>query len=161
MPSFAAVQRRYRGEDHRVIAAPYYCYCCFYEAKLFLRKFILLLSFSEYTPLHLAALYCHLEVTRLLVESKADVAARDMCSSPPPSHHLSLTICLTAMAELHSNMRPPSPTKPRSLHTCAASVRRNDAHPPALPLPQYKQFQTVRLLSCRAAIAVCRRKLLL
>ncbi len=83
-----------------MIAAPY-CYYCFYEAKLFLRKFILLLFFSLHIPLHMSALDGHLEVTRLLVESKADVAARDRCFSPPPSHHLSLTICLAGLAALH------------------------------------------------------------
>ena len=112
-----------------MIAAPYYYYC-FYEAKLFLRKFILLLSFSQKTPLHYSAANGRLEVTRLLVESKADVAARDRYFSPPPSHHLSLTICLAAMATLHSNA-PSSATKPTSLHTCAASALLNDAPPRA------------------------------
>ena len=95
-----------------------------------MRKFILLLSFSLQTPLHLSAQWGHLEITRLLVESKADVAARDRCFSPPPSHHLSLTICLAAMARLHSN-GPSSTTKPTSLHTCAASALLNDAPPRA------------------------------
>jgi hypothetical protein len=63
-----------------------------------------------------------------LVESKADVAARDRCFSPPPSHHLSLTICLAAGVALHSNA-PSLTTKPTLLHTCAASARRNDALP--------------------------------
>ena len=82
---------------------PYYYYFS-YEAKLCLRKLILLLFFSELTPLHWAALNCHLETVRLLVESKADIAARrtvkgfSECFSPPPSHHLSLTICLAVMA---------------------------------------------------------------
>ncbi len=91
-------------------------------AKLCLRKFILLIFFSEFTPLHYSAGYDHLEVTRLLVESKADVAARSRCFSPPPSHHLSLTICLAAMAALHSS-GPSSKTKPTLLRTCAASAR--------------------------------------
>jgi ankyrin repeat protein len=95
----------------------------FYEAKLCLRKLILFLSFSQATPLHISARHGHLDITRLLVESKADVAARNWCFSPPPSHHLSLTICLAAMAELHSN----GPQKPTLLHTCAASARLNDA----------------------------------
>ena len=101
-------------------------YCCFYEAKLCLRKLILYLFFNESTPLHWSAFYGHLEVCRLLVESKADVTARERCFSPPPSHHLSLTICPAAGATLHSNV-PSSATKPTSLHTCAASARRNDA----------------------------------
>ena len=114
-----------------VIAAPYYYYC-FYEAKLFLRKFILLLLFSLTNPLHFSARRGRLEVARLLVESKADVAARTRCFSPPPSHHLSLTMCLAAMAKLHSNA-PSTATKPILLHTCAASARRNDAPPRAAP----------------------------
>ena len=93
-------------------------------------KFILLISFSQWTPLHWSAWNGRLEVTRLLVESKADVAARDQCFSPPPSHHLSLTICLAAMAELHSN-GPSTTTNPSLLHTCAASALLNDAPPRA------------------------------
>jgi hypothetical protein len=57
----------------------------FYETKLCLRKLILLLFFSQDTPLHLSASNGRLEVTRLLVESKADVAARERCFSPPSS----------------------------------------------------------------------------
>ena len=123
-----------------VIAAPYYNYCCFYEAKLFLRKFILLLSFSERTPLHYSAMYGHLEVTRLLVESKADVAAR-RCFSPPPSHHLSLTICLAALAKLHSS-GPSFATEPTLLHTCAASARMRDA-------PGVRACVRVNFFECR------------
>ena len=60
----------------QVIAAPYY-YCCFYEAKLFLRKFILLLSFSQRTLLHESAMKGHLEVCRLLLQCNADVDAKN------------------------------------------------------------------------------------
>ena len=91
---------------------------------------IILLFFSHETPLFLSASRGRLDVTRLLVESKADVAARDRCFSPPLSHHLSLTISLAAMAKLHSNL-PSSAPKPTLLHTCAASARLNDAPPPA------------------------------
>ena len=108
-----------------------YCYFCSYEAKICSRKLILLLFFSQATPLHYSATIGHLEISRLLVESKADVAARDMCFSPPPSHHLSLTICLAAGAELHSNTPSTATTKPTLPHTCAASARRNDAPPRA------------------------------
>ena len=130
-----------------VIAAPYY-YCYFYEAKLFLRKFILLLSFRQSTALHWSAWYGHLEITRLLVESKADVAARGRCFSPPPSHHLSLTMCLAAMAKLHSNA-PSTATKPTSLHTCAALARRNDALPRLL-----RPCLLINAVPLRAAAAV-------
>ena len=107
---------------------------------------ILLFFLSQWTPLHLSARNEHLEITRLLVESKADVAARDRCFSPPPSHHLSLTICLAALATLRSN-RPSSSTKPTLLHTCAASALLNDA-PPRAAAAQIKK------LLVRAAAAV-------
>jgi hypothetical protein len=119
-----------------VIAAPCYYYCpCYYyyffiKRKYLCSKFILLLCFSQRTPLHWSAYWGRLEVSRLLVESKADVAARSRCFSPPPSHHLSLTICLAAVAKLHSNA-PFSSTEPTSLHTCAASALLNDAPPRA------------------------------
>ena len=111
--------------------AAHCCYYCFYEAKLCFSKFIRVLYFSQNTPLCYSAWNGCLEVTRLLVESKADVAARDRCFSPPPSHHLSLTICLAALATLHSNL--PSKATMTLLHTCAASARRNDAPPRAAP----------------------------
>ncbi len=118
----------------------FYYHYCFYEAKLCLRKLILLLFFSQWTPLHHSAFYDRLEICRLLVESKADVAARDWCFSPPPSHHLSFTICLAAVAALHSNW-PSATTDSTLLHTCAASARRNDAPPrPAALLRNKTQF---------------------
>ena len=94
----------------------------------YLRKLIFLLSFSQDTPLHKAAFHGRLEICRLLVESKADVAARTRYFSPPPSLFLSLTICLAAVATLHSN-GPSAGAMPTLLHTCTASVRRNDALP--------------------------------
>jgi hypothetical protein len=44
---------------------------CFYEAKLCLRKLILLLFFRHRTPLHCSAFHGRLEVCHLLVESKS------------------------------------------------------------------------------------------
>ncbi len=128
-----------------------------------MRKLILLLSFSQSTPLHFSKYLedtrrltsfdddylAELEVTRLLVESKADVAARDMCFSPPPSHHLSLTICLAAGATLHSNW-PSTGTKPTWLHTCAASALLNDA-PPRAAAAQIKAV----LVRVAAAVRGC------
>ena len=93
-----------------------------------------MLSFSQSTPLHLSARSGHVEVCRLLVESKADVAARERCFSPFPSHHLSLTICFAAGATLHSKM-PSRTTKPTLLHTCAASALLNEA-PTSFTRPQ-------------------------
>ena len=64
---------------------PYYhCYCCcFDEAKLCLRKLILLILFSQQTPLHRSARGGHLAICRLLVESKADIHARSRCFINP------------------------------------------------------------------------------
>ena len=52
------------------------CYCHSYEAKFCLRKLILLLFFSQQTPLHYTAEYGHLEVSRLLLQCNADVEAK-------------------------------------------------------------------------------------
>ena len=112
-----------------------------------MRKFILLLSFSQSTPLHLSARSGHVEVCRLLVESKADVAARERCFSPPPSHHLSLTICLAAGATLHSKM-PSRTTKPTLLHTCAASALLNEA-PTSVTCPQNGSSKRLQSKSSR------------
>jgi ankyrin repeat protein len=50
------------------------CPCLhFYEAKLCLRKFTLVLFFSEDTPLHKSAGNGHIEICRPLVDSNADV----------------------------------------------------------------------------------------
>jgi hypothetical protein len=76
LPSFAALQRRYKGDGRHVIAVPYYYYC-FYEAELFLRKFIHLLFFRQYTPLLWSAGKGHLETTRLLLQCNADTEAKD------------------------------------------------------------------------------------
>jgi ankyrin repeat protein len=50
---------------------------CVVQAKLCLRKFILLLAFSQDTPLHESARNGHLEVCRLLLQSSADVEAKN------------------------------------------------------------------------------------
>ena len=70
------MQRLYRCEGLLVIAAPDY-YFCFYEAKLCLRKMILVFLFSQWTPLHESASEGHLEVTRLLLQCNADIEAKD------------------------------------------------------------------------------------
>ena len=99
-------------------------------------SFVRLLSFSHWTPLQLSAAHGHLEVTRLLVESKADVAAR-RCFSPPSSHHLSLTIRLAAGAGAALHSPTPKSMTTTLLHTSAASARLNDALPrllrPSMP----------------------------
>jgi ankyrin repeat protein len=104
----------------------------------------LLLFFSQSTPLHLSAIKGHLEVTRLLVESKADVTAENGCFSPPSFHHLSLTICLAALAEMHSKW-PSDATNSTLLNTCSPSTLLNEA-PPALPLSKQKHFLSPLLL---------------
>jgi ankyrin repeat protein len=42
-----------------------------------LRKVILLLFFSQRTPLHISAYFGHLEVARLLLLCNADIEAKD------------------------------------------------------------------------------------
>jgi hypothetical protein len=81
------------------------CYYCIYDAGSHLFELILMLFFIRTIPLHLSASRFHLEISRLLIESKADVAARNRCFGPPPSHHLSesLTVCLAALATQHAN----------------------------------------------------------
>jgi hypothetical protein len=71
----------------------------------------------------------HLETCRVLVASKADVAARSRCRSPWRARNLPLTPCVAATAKLHSNTSSTG-TRPTLLHTFAASARRNDAAPP-------------------------------
>ncbi len=107
-----------------------FIFIIFYAATRRCETLIILLFFSHETPLFLSACRGYLEVTRLLVESKADVAARNRCFSPPPSHHLSLTIRLVAMVSLHCCV-PATAIKPTLLHTCAASALLNDAPPRA------------------------------
>jgi hypothetical protein len=55
---------------------------------------LILLLLSQNTPLHCSTANGRLEVSCLLVESKAEIAAKTRCFILPPSHHLSLTICL-------------------------------------------------------------------
>jgi hypothetical protein len=54
-----------------------------------MHKLIILLSFSGWTPLHFSAGNGDLKLCRLLVVSKADVAVRDECFSPPTPPPLS------------------------------------------------------------------------
>jgi ankyrin repeat protein len=42
-----------------------------------MRKLILLLSFSDYTPLHYSARFGHIECCRLLLQCNADIDAKD------------------------------------------------------------------------------------
>jgi hypothetical protein len=80
----------------------------------------------------------------LLVESKADVAARNRCLSPPPSHYLSLTICL-AVGWAKLLLKSPSNTiMPTLLHTCAASARR-------VVLVESKAAKPTLLCTCAAS----------
>jgi hypothetical protein len=63
----------------------------------------------------------------LKFQSKADAAARTRCFSPPPSHHLSLTVCLAAWEKLHSNGRSTA-TMPRSIRSdCSLSIIDNSS----------------------------------
>ena len=62
-----------------------------------------------------------------------------------------LTICLAAVAELHSN-GPSTATKPTSLHTCAASALLNDAPPRAAAA----QIKTLLLRVAAAVRGACK-----
>jgi ankyrin repeat protein len=71
------VQRECRGKGPQVIASAFSIIVILYEAKLFLRKMILLLFFSQRTPLHWSAENGHLETCRLLLQCNANVEAND------------------------------------------------------------------------------------
>ena len=101
----------------------------FYEPKLCL---LIYLFFSQMTPLMYSAYSGHAEICRVLVASKADVAARGRCRSPWIARNLPLTPCVAGKAKLHSNT-PSNTTMPTLLHTFAVSARRNDAAPPRQP----------------------------
>ena len=74
----------------------------FHEAKLFL---LIYLFFSQDTPLILSASEGHAEACRVLVASKADVAARNRCRSPWRARNLPLTekfnICMRTCVPAH------------------------------------------------------------
>ena len=101
----------------------------FYEPKLCL---LIDLFFSQNTPLIISAIDGRAETCRVLVASKADVAARGRCRSPWRARNLPLTPCVAAAAILHSK-KPSTSTTPTLLHTCAVSAPRNDAAPPRQP----------------------------
>jgi hypothetical protein len=88
-----------------------------------LRLLILLPFISQQTPLHLSARERQLETCRLLVESKADIAASDRCSSTSRALRLPLTPCAAAVDALRSKL--PATTW---LHIFAASTLRNEFH---------------------------------
>ena len=132
---------------------PYNCYC-FYEAKLFMRKFILFCFFTD------NALHCITLLTMVIFKLPVFWLSRKLTSlrgtgdssfSPSPSRHLSLSICLAARAKLHSNS-PSTETKPTSLHTCAASARRNDALPRLLRPSPLKKCSSSSCRRCSWAI---------
>ena len=133
-------------------------YCCYYP-KLGLRNLILLLFFSQITPLHGSAREGHLEVCRFLAESKADIAARDRCRSPLRACHGLLTP-VAATAKLHSNT-PSTRTRTTLLHIFAVSARRNDAlaapHPPGDHLARSKPLPSFLPSPALVAAAACRR----
>jgi hypothetical protein len=76
LPFFASVQRRCTGENQHVIAAAHFIIIFFHERRLCLRWLIILLFFSQGTPLHCAAVYGSLEICRLLIQWNADLQAK-------------------------------------------------------------------------------------
>ena len=135
-------------------------YCYFHEPKLCFLMLILLLVFrDDYTPLHWSAMSGSLEACRLLVASKADIAARNRCRSPLRACHGLLTP-VAATAQLHSES-PSTVTRPTLLHICAVSARRNDAlaapHPPGDHLARSKLLPSFLPSPALVAAAGCRR----
>ena len=120
------MQRKYGGKRLQVIAPALFIVIVLNEAKVRSHKLILLLFFSQYTPLHQCASDGRLEICRLLVAWKADVAARTRLRGPWRARHLLLTSCVAEWAKLHSNW-PSTATKPTSLHTCAVLTLRYEA----------------------------------
>jgi len=112
------------------------------------------------TPLHRSATQGELEVCRLLVASKADIAARNRCRSPLRACHGLLTPVAAATAKLHSDA-PSTVTRPTLLHIFAVSARRNDAlaapHPPGDHLARSKPLPSFLPSPALVAAAGCRR----
>jgi hypothetical protein len=131
MPPSVGKRGRRQRQKPRVISPS----VLFHEPKLCL--LINSYVFSQWTPLMYSAHYGFLETCRVLVASKADVAAWNRSRSPLRARNLPLTPCVAATAKLHSNA--PSTTTQlvtqKLLHTFAASARRNDAAPPTVSAP--------------------------
>jgi hypothetical protein len=135
-------------------------YCYFHEPKLCFLMLIFLLVFrGDDTPLHRSAAHGELEVCRLLVASKADIAARNRCRSPLRARH-GLFTPVAATAKLHSK-KPSTLTRPTLLHICAVSARRNDAlaapHPLGDHLARSKPLPSFLPSPALVAAAACRR----
>jgi hypothetical protein len=83
---------------------------------------------SDWTPLHSSSWKGHVQVCRLLVQSKADVTVRDGCvPCSIACHRLPLTRCAVGMATLLSNGLSRG-TRPTLLHICAAWGRLHELH---------------------------------
>jgi hypothetical protein len=135
-------------------------YCYFHEPKLCFFMLIILLVFrNDRTPLHGSAANGRLEVCRLLVASKADVAARNRCRSPLRARHGLLTPVAEA-AKLHSET-PSTLKRPTLLHICSVSARRHDAlaapHPPGDHLARSKPLPSFLPSPALFAAATCLR----
>jgi hypothetical protein len=121
----------------------------FHETKLCFLMLILFVVFRycDETPLHCSAYEGKLEVCRLLVESKAYVAARSRCRSPSRARHDLLTR-VTGTAKLLSKA-PSTGTRLTLPHIFAVSARRNDAlaapHPPCDQLAYSKPLPALLL----------------
>ncbi len=126
------------SQDYRCAPPEYYAKCG-HDFGLVFATFVIPCSCRQRCPLHQSCERGHLEISRFLVESRADVAATDRCRSPLRSRHVPLTPCVAALAPLHSNS-PSTAASPPSLSIFAASARRNNAlvcsaaPPPQAPL---------------------------
>ena len=98
------------------------------ESQICLRLLILLPLISQQTPLHLSARERQLDTCRLLVESKADIAANDRCSNTSRALPLPLTPRAAAVDARRSEL--PATTW---LHIFAALALRNEFRAPNNP----------------------------
>ena len=108
-------------------------------------------SCSQSTPLHCSSSNGHVRICRLLVEQRADVAAKDKCRSPPRARSRSLTPCVAETAKLRSNT-PSTAKNGIWFRFFAASVPRSDAFARlAAPYCPHRKHHTPRRRRCFVA----------
>ncbi len=126
MPPSVGKRSRRERQKHPVIPPS----VLFHETKLCLLIYLFIIS--QDTPLHYSAWMGHVEICRVLVASKGDVAAQQRCRSPWCARNLPLTSCVAGTATLHSKS-PSKGTMSMLLRIFAVSALRNVAAPPRQP----------------------------
>ncbi len=142
-PSVGKRSRRER-QRQRVISPS----VLFHEPKLCL---LIRLFFSQQTPLMACAYNGNVETCRLLVASKADVAAKHRCRSPWRARNLPLTPCVAAATTLPP-FAPGKTAIPTLLHTLTVSARRDEPRPANRKRPVHPPRVTVA--ACRYALGL-------